>query len=62
MNFNLSEEQTLIRDSIARFVADNYGFDKRNDYVASEHGFSNENCHCPLPKSTAALVATRLIP
>jgi alkylation response protein AidB-like acyl-CoA dehydrogenase len=43
MNFNLSEEQTLIRDSIARFVADNYGFDKRNEYVASEHGFSNEN-------------------
>ena len=39
MNFNLSEEQTLIRDSIERFVADNYEFDKRNATVAMEHGF-----------------------
>lgn len=43
MNFNLSEEQALIRDSIARFVQDNYGFDKRNQYVAMEHGFSPDN-------------------
>jgi len=43
MNFNLSEEQALIRDSIARFVQDNYEFDKRNQYVALEHGFSPEN-------------------
>jgi alkylation response protein AidB-like acyl-CoA dehydrogenase len=43
MNFNLSEEQTLIRDSIERFVADNYGFDQRNATVAQEHGFSKEH-------------------
>ena len=43
MNFNLSEEQNLIRDSIARFVADNYEFDKRNDVVAMKHGFSAEH-------------------
>jgi alkylation response protein AidB-like acyl-CoA dehydrogenase len=43
MNFNLSEEQTLIRDSIERFVADNYEFDKRNATVASEHGYSTDN-------------------
>lgn len=43
MNFNLSEEQALIRDSIARFVQDNYEFDKRNEYVAAEHGFSADN-------------------
>ncbi len=43
MNFNLSEEQALIRDSIARFVQDNYAFDKRNAYVAMEHGFSPDN-------------------
>jgi len=43
MNFNLSEEQALIRDSIARFVQDNYEFDKRNVYVAAEHGFSADN-------------------
>ena len=43
MNFNLSEEQSLIRDSIARFVADNYELDKRNACVAMEHGFSPDN-------------------
>ena len=43
MNFNLSEEQALIRDSIARFVQDNYEFDKRNEYVAADHGFSADN-------------------
>lgn len=43
MNFNLSEEQTLIKDSIARFVADNYDFEQRNRAVAMEHGYSPEN-------------------
>ena len=43
MNFNLSEEQVLIRDSIARFVEDNYSFDQRNKTVAQEHGFSADN-------------------
>ncbi|MEZ5502987.1 MAG: acyl-CoA dehydrogenase family protein [Halioglobus sp.] len=41
MNFNLSEEQGQIRDSIARFVAENYAFDQRNAVVAMEHGFSD---------------------
>ncbi|MDG2047387.1 MAG: acyl-CoA dehydrogenase [Halioglobus sp.] len=45
MNFNLSEEQILIRDSIARFVAENYMFDQRNDVVGMEHGFSAEHWH-----------------
>ena len=34
MNFNLSEEQTMIQDSIVRFVADNYELDQRNATVA----------------------------
>jgi len=43
MNFNLSEEQTMIQDSVARFVQDNYAFDKRNATVAQQHGFSADN-------------------
>jgi alkylation response protein AidB-like acyl-CoA dehydrogenase len=43
MNFNLSEEQTMIQDSVARFVQDNYAFDQRNATVALEHGFSADN-------------------
>jgi hypothetical protein len=43
MNFNLSEEQTMIQDSIARFVQDNYELDQRNAVVAQEHGFSADH-------------------
>ena len=43
MNFNLSEEQNQIRDSIARFVQENYAFDQRNAVVALEHGFSEQH-------------------
>ena len=43
MNFNLSEEQTMIQDSIARFVQDTYAFDQRNTAVALQHGFSASN-------------------
>lgn len=43
MNFSLSEEQSQIRDSIARFVQENYAFDQRNAVVAQEHGFSTEH-------------------
>jgi len=40
MNFNLSEEQGQIRDSIARFVSENYSLEQRNAVVAQPHGFS----------------------
>jgi alkylation response protein AidB-like acyl-CoA dehydrogenase len=43
MNFNLSEEQIMIQDSIARFVQDNYAYDQRNKVVALQHGFSAEH-------------------
>ncbi|QFU76636.1 pimeloyl-CoA dehydrogenase small subunit [Halioglobus maricola] len=43
MNFNLTEEQTMIQDSVARFVQDNYAFDQRNATVALQHGFSAEH-------------------
>lgn len=43
MNFNLNEEQSQIRDSIARFVQENYAFDQRNVVVAQPHGFSAEH-------------------
>ena len=43
MNFNLSEEQTMIQDSIARFVQDNYNYEQRNAVVALPSGFSTEH-------------------
>ncbi len=43
MNFNYSEEQALLKDSVERFVKDNYDLDKRNELVKSKSGFSPEN-------------------
>jgi alkylation response protein AidB-like acyl-CoA dehydrogenase len=43
MNFDFSEEQTMLRDSVARFVQDDYDFYTRRDIVASEAGMSREN-------------------
>jgi alkylation response protein AidB-like acyl-CoA dehydrogenase len=43
MNFDFSEEQTMLRDSVARFVQDDYDFDTRRAIVASEEGMSREN-------------------
>ena len=43
MNFNLTEEQSMIRDSISRFVQDNYAFDQRNATTALQHGFSADH-------------------
>ncbi len=43
MNFNLSEEQTMIKDSVARFVQDNYAYDQRNAVVALPGAFSTQH-------------------
>ena len=39
MNFDYSEEQTMLRDSVKRYVADTYGFEVRKAIVAAG-GFS----------------------
>ncbi|NNL57403.1 MAG: pimeloyl-CoA dehydrogenase small subunit [Pseudomonadales bacterium] len=43
MNFDLSEDQGMIHDSISRFVADNYELSQRNAVVAQPHGYSTEH-------------------
>jgi pimeloyl-CoA dehydrogenase small subunit len=40
MDFDLSEEQRLLRDSVERLLADHYGFDKRRSYLAEPEGWS----------------------
>ena len=42
MDFNFSEEQQLLRDSINKFIARDYGFEARKAIVASEQGFSDK--------------------
>jgi alkylation response protein AidB-like acyl-CoA dehydrogenase len=43
MNFDFSEEQVMLRDSVARFVQDDYDFDTRQQIAGSEEGMSREN-------------------
>ncbi|MBV9376563.1 MAG: acyl-CoA dehydrogenase family protein [Alphaproteobacteria bacterium] len=40
MDFELSEEQRMLRDSVERLLADHYGFDKRRGYLAEPEGWS----------------------
>ena len=43
MDFTLSSDQTLIKESVDKFVADAYGFDARMKISASDTGFSRDH-------------------
>ena len=66
MNFDYSEEQQLLADSVRRLLQKDYEFEARRKIVASEEGYSpaiwakfaemaSRRCRCP--RSTAALAA-----
>ncbi|HEX2553825.1 MAG TPA: acyl-CoA dehydrogenase family protein [Microvirga sp.] len=42
MDFDLSEEQRLLKDSVDRLLADRYDFEARKRYRGTEEGFSRE--------------------
>src|ERR1044071_7193393 len=42
MDFDLTEEQRLLRDSVDRLLADRYTFEKRKNYLAEPDGWSRE--------------------
>ncbi|QDY99112.1 pimeloyl-CoA dehydrogenase small subunit [Nitratireductor mangrovi] len=42
MDFDLSEEQSILKDSLERLMADRYGFEERNRVLASDEGWSAE--------------------
>jgi alkylation response protein AidB-like acyl-CoA dehydrogenase len=43
MDFNMSDEQRLLKDSVDRFVADQYQHDQRSKLVYSKLGYSAQN-------------------
>ena len=43
MNFDFTEEQVMLRDSVARFIQDNYDFDTRQRIAGSDEGMSRDN-------------------
>ncbi len=42
MDFDLTEEQSMIKDSVERLIADRYGFADRQNYRKEEGGFSRD--------------------
>jgi len=42
MDFSLSEEQAMLADSIEKFIENDYDFEARQKYAASEIGYSTE--------------------
>ncbi len=42
MDFELTDEQRQLQDSVARFVQDNYSFEQRRAIVATEAGYSED--------------------
>lgn len=40
MDFELSEEQSILKDSLTRLFADNYGFEQRKKHMAAPEGWS----------------------
>ncbi|MFM5930502.1 MAG: acyl-CoA dehydrogenase family protein [Novosphingobium sp.] len=43
MNFDLTEDQEMLKALAERFVSDRYDIERRREYVASETGFSQAN-------------------
>ena len=43
MDFSLSEEQTMLQDSVQRFIHNDYDFDTRRKLTTTEQGFSSDN-------------------
>lgn len=42
MDFSFSEEQNLLRNTVERFVQENYDFDKRRKIVAGDNGWNRD--------------------
>jgi alkylation response protein AidB-like acyl-CoA dehydrogenase len=64
MRVDLTEEQSLLKDSVARFVAERYPFDRRQKVAASAEGYSEEDWQqfaelgwlgLPLPEAAGGL-------
>ena len=43
MDFSFSEEQTLLQDSLERFIQNDYAFETRQKILRDEQGFSSDN-------------------
>ena len=42
MDFDLSDDQRMLKDSVDRLIADKYSFEQRKKYMAEPDGWSRE--------------------
>jgi alkylation response protein AidB-like acyl-CoA dehydrogenase len=42
MDFELNDDQTMLQDSLQKFIQKDYGFERRNEILATQHGYSAE--------------------
>ena len=43
MDFSFSDEQSMLQDSVQRFIQNDYSFEHRQKLIASDEGFSRDN-------------------
>ena len=43
MDFNYTDEQNALRDTLSRFIAKDYGFEQRRALAKSDEGFSRDH-------------------
>src|SRR5947209_16787858 len=43
MDFDFTEEQRLLKESVDRFIADRYDFEQRKAFAKNEAGYSSDN-------------------
>ena len=43
MDLSYTDEQILLRDSVTKFIDDNYAIDQRKKLAESDDGFSRDN-------------------
>ncbi len=40
MDFDLNDEQRMLKESVGRLIAENYGFEERKKYLKDSAGYS----------------------
>jgi len=54
MDFSFTEEQSMLRDTVASYLADHYSFDQRRAMLAKEPGWSPAPTPVIWPRAKAA--------
>src|SRR4029077_20723829 len=42
MDFELNDDQTMLQDSLQKYIQKDYSFERRNEILATPHGYSAE--------------------